>query len=40
VLGAAEAIAAELNGGRATAVDATDALVDLIMSCLVTGPRR
>ncbi|NDU74609.1 TetR family transcriptional regulator [Actinomadura sp. DSM 109109] len=40
VLGAAEAIAAELNRGRTTAADATDALTSLIMSCLAPAPRR
>lgn len=39
-LGAAEAIAAELNHGRTTATDAVDALTDLIMSCLTAAPRR
>ncbi|MEV0663258.1 TetR/AcrR family transcriptional regulator [Actinomadura luteofluorescens] len=39
-LGAAEVIAAELNHGRTTAADATDALTDLIMSCLAAAPRR
>jgi AcrR family transcriptional regulator len=34
VLGAAEAIAAELNRGRTTAADAVSALADLIEGCL------
>jgi AcrR family transcriptional regulator len=38
VLGAAEAIAAELNRGRATATDAVDALADLVVGALAAGP--
>jgi AcrR family transcriptional regulator len=38
VLGAAEAIASELNRGRATATDAVGALADLIIGALAAGP--
>ncbi len=38
VLGAAEAIAAELNRGRTTAADAVSALADLIMGGLAAEP--
>ena len=38
VLGAAEAIAVELNRGRATPADAVTALADLIVGSLAAGP--
>lgn len=40
VLGAAEAIAAELNRERTTTVDAVDALADLIVGSLHAGTSR
>ncbi|RJL35613.1 TetR/AcrR family transcriptional regulator [Bailinhaonella thermotolerans] len=40
VLGAAEAIAAELNHGRTTTAGAIAALTDVVTGCLVAGPGR